>query len=144
MEVYVGNLPPKVDVGELGQLFEKVIRPKGWSALLPKARAKRSMSPPHFEIIEVAGKKSVRYGYVELYPESLAQQAIAGLQGATLRGNPVHVREYFNRAYINDQRLIGWRNRRWGRTERRLSERRRSMVVGVPEVERPEIEVPYI
>lgn len=136
MEIYVGNLPKKSDANELCLLFEKSIRPKGLAALLPnvlpksRAEKRRSVSLPRYEVVEVAGENPARYGHVVLYPESLARQVITDLRGATLRGEPVYVREFYHRAYINDRRLLGWRNRHWDTVERRTGERRQGLAVG--------------
>ena len=129
MEIFIGNLPEKTDAGELCRIFEEVSKPNGLLALLPKSRAqkRRSITSPQYKVVEAAGENATHYGHVVLYPDSLARRAIIKLQGATLRGEPIFVREFIHRAYINDQRLIGWRYRRWSGVERRLSERRQGM-----------------
>lgn len=109
MEVYIGNLEPKITYGDLISFL------KGFSS---KAKIRI------IEKRQSDGSK-IRYGIAAFDSDKLALKAIRKLNNKPLRGERVIVREYFHRYYANERRDLNWRDKPWSGVERRRQERRK-------------------
>lgn len=112
MEVFVGNLPKTVQVGDVERL------------LAPFDRQVQIKLQQHSRRDGEIGC----YAVCTFSSERLAQKAIKKLNGSQLFGLVLVVREYLYRSYSNERRALGWRNRPWQGVERRGAERRQGSV----------------
>lgn len=100
MELFVGNLPDGTSATDLDVLF------LGFRPLRLR--------------VEPCG-----YAVATVIPERLALRAKQHLQGHSLRGCTIEVREFLSRDPANERRGHRHRQRSWGGAERRRGERRR-------------------
>ncbi|GAB4293072.1 MAG: hypothetical protein Kow0096_08430 [Thiohalomonadaceae bacterium] len=112
MEVFVGNLPKTVKVGDIERL------------LAPFDRQVQIKLQQHNRKNGEIGCHAV----CTFSSDRLAQKAIKKLNGSQLFGLVLNVREYRYRSYSNERRALGWRNRPWQGMERRGAERRQGSV----------------
>lgn len=130
MIIFIGNVPQKFGQYELRRLIERMLMPKGirattrhlfkWSERLKKAE---------YEVIDAEKQNSLsHYGKLRVEPEIVGQRLIDGLNNLHYKGNILVAREFVVRAYSNDHRALGWRDKMWGGSERREIDRRKSVL----------------
>ena len=112
MELYIGIIPNHVDDYDLRKFFN----------IVGNQASFKVVTHDHGN-----GVKS-RYGLVEVESEKLGFQLIARFNGKELKGTRVVVREYIRRNYSNDRRALNWRQIEWDDMERRLDDRRGSLM----------------
>ena len=146
-DVYVGNLPGRISVDDLHELFDGVTGQKTrglpqrglragslMSALLARVpwaqeifaslRKTPRAAELNFTMINDAQGQFARYCRISGYSRPLATRLIEQLAGVGLQGRVLEVRPFYPRILSNDRRRAGWHFRRWLGIERRLSERR--------------------
>lgn len=111
MDVYIGNLSPRTTLSDLVGFF------------------KSFASGARFQIFDKQFDDGTRtrYAMATVDPDKLAEKAIKKLNGQSLNGNPVVLREFLHRSYGNERRAMGWRDRPWHGVERRDTDRRRKV-----------------
>ena len=116
MEVFVGNLHDSVAYRDVALLFKE-------------------FKQPQVNLVETAQADGtpVRYAVVTFDSERLAKKAISRFDGHTLRGQPIMVREFIHRTYVNERRALDWRRRSWSEPERRRSDRRKGQRKPAPD-----------
>ncbi len=124
MEVFIGNLPESATVDDLVDFFKAFAR------------------DAEFRIVRKQGEDGTRYrfGLAHFRSDRKAEKAIHKLHMHKMHGKPIVVREYHHRAYQNERRAVGWRNRPWDGPERRKGDRRHGSVE-LRQREEPEVVV---
>ncbi|VAW49317.1 hypothetical protein MNBD_GAMMA03-623 [hydrothermal vent metagenome] len=121
MDVFVGN-PPSFTRETLRQLFIRTIAKSNSKLFFWKSQSKHQVQVKQFTK-QVSGK-SRRYFVVHVETNNLALLIIKRLNLKVVDGRRLVVREYQSRGYMNERRVINWREQLWNKTERRKSERR--------------------
>lgn len=122
MEIFIGNLPPKASAFELRRLFNPVVENNGRRFLFWRLNSLEYMN---FRIVEQrTGKGLVRYGVAQVEPDWMAEVCLSELNHSFLMGQPLLLREYHRRSYMNERRAVDWRTRPWDGKERRQHHRR--------------------
>jgi RNA recognition motif-containing protein len=124
MEIFVGNLPQGTNSMNLRQLLEKNMKKSFFQKLFGMSVINNSIKIDIFQ--KKHGKKINCYGHIDIPSEKLATAAIEALNGLQYKKNTLVSRVFVHRAYSNDRRAVGWRNKPWDKEERRLQERRSS------------------
>jgi hypothetical protein len=106
MELFIGNLPPKISLAELLIFFR---------AFKGKADFRLEKGGPDGTLL---------YAVAELDSERYARKLVEKYQGAQVRGKKLVIREYVHRSYANERRAVNWREKPWRAGERRRNERR--------------------
>lgn len=116
MDVYIGNITVNTTLSDVVNHF------RGFAK---KAR---------FRIVDKKLEDGTRayFAVAEFDTEKLALKAIKKLNGSLLRGQKVHMREYYHRNYSNERRAVNWREKPWHGPERRRSERRKKVTRDQP------------
>ena len=122
MDVFVGNPPPSFTRESLRQLFICTIAKPGSKLFFWKPQRKHQVQVKQF-VKQVSGKPR-RYFVVHVETGNLALLAIKRLNFKVVDGRRLIVREYQSRGYMNERRVINWREQPWSMSERRTSERR--------------------
>ncbi len=122
MDVFVGNPPPSFTRESLRQLFIRTITKPSSKLLFWKSQSKHRVQVKQF-VKQVSGKPR-RYFVVHIEKNNLALLAIKRLNFKVVDGRRLVVREYYSRGYMNERRVINWREQPWVKSERRKSERR--------------------
>lgn len=112
MEVFVGNLNNTVSFRDLALLLKDFKKPQ--IKLVEKAQADGVM---------------LRYAVVTFDSARLAKKAINRFHTHELRGQPLVMREFVYRSYVNERRALDWRNRPWSGPERRRTDRRKAQLL---------------
>jgi RNA recognition motif-containing protein len=113
MELFIGNLSPKVTLGELVAFF------KGFSKM-----ARFRLEQKRLEEGTV-----LHYAVAAFENDKQALKMQAKFQGAELHGRELVIREYLHRSYNNERRAVNWREKPWRAGERRRDDRRFKVVV---------------
>ncbi|HEB57944.1 MAG TPA: hypothetical protein ENJ01_01865 [Gammaproteobacteria bacterium] len=108
MDIFVGNFPHNATMRDLALLFQDYADEADFRIV----ENRREGTPP------------LRYGLVRIVSDRVAHKALRKLNGKTLLGQPVTLREFVYRAYSNDRRAVGWRSMAWSGVERRHRDRR--------------------
>ena len=129
LDVYIGNLPNRVNVDDLRELFDGVSGRKSMvSVLRQKIIANLGNTPrniePKFSVVDDTQGHFARYCKVSGYPRATASRLIRQLSGLSLHGQMLEVRPFYPRALANDPRRTGWHFRRWLGAENRIADRR--------------------
>ncbi len=114
MELFIGNLPPAANLGELIALF------KGFSN---KAKFR-------FEQKTIEDGSRVRYVVADFDNDKYALKMMEKFSGQEYRGQALVIREYLHRSYNNERRAVNWRDKPWRAGERRRNDRRLKEYVG--------------
>ncbi len=122
MDVFVGNAPSSFTREILRQLFIRTVAKPGSKLLFWKPKNRYQVQIKQF-VKQVSGKPR-RYFVVHIETSNLALLAIKRLNLKVVDGRRLIVREYHSRGYMNERRVINWREQPWGKIERRKSERR--------------------
>lgn len=111
MEVYIGNISPNTTLNDVVNFL--------------KSFAKKA----HVRIVDhpLENGGHARYALADFDADKLALKAIKKLDGATLHGNTVVMREFIHRSYYNERRAVNWRDKPWDGPERRKLERRQKV-----------------
>ena len=113
MELFIGNLPARANLGELIASF------KGFSS---KARFR-------IEQKKREDGTTIRYVVADFDNDKYAEKFIEKYNGSDFHGQALVVREYFHRSYNNERRAVNWREKPWRAGERRRQERRHKEAV---------------
>ena len=113
MEVFIGNISPNTTLNDVVNFLKSFAK---------KTRVRIVDQP-----LENGGH--ARYAVADFETDKLAIKAIKKLDGTTLRGNAVVMREFFHRSYYNERRAVNWRDKPWEGPERRQLERRQKIHV---------------
>ncbi len=108
MELFIGNLPPNANIGELIAFF------KGFSS---RARFR-------FEEKTLEDGITVRYVVADFDSDKYALKMMEKFAGQVYRGKELVIREYQYRSYNNERRAVNWRDKPWRAGERRRNDRR--------------------
>lgn len=108
MELFIGNLPPKVGLGDLITFFNL-----------------GSKHPIHMKQKDVEGRGKVVFAVAEFEDDQYAERFAEKYSEREFRGQPLVVREYFHRRYTNERRAVNWREKPWRAGERRRRDDRR-------------------
>ncbi len=121
MKVFIGNIPTTRSSYELRQFVEEVFK-KHRSAFQFWKKSPQHLS---FNVVDqqIEGK-TYRYAIANIEPPTIARESIELLDQQFFGENPLDVREYRSRSYMNERRAINWRERPWRGVERRADERR--------------------
>jgi len=111
MEVFIGNIAPNTTLNDVVNFL------KGFAK---KARVRVIDQP-----LENGGH--TRYALADFDADKLALKAIKKLNGSSLRGQAVVMREFIHRSYSNERRAVNWREKPWSGPERRRDERRKKL-----------------
>ncbi len=122
MDVFVGNAPSSFTREILHQLFIRTVAKPGSKLLFWKPKNRHQIQIKQF-VKQVFGKPR-RYFVVHIETSNLALLAIKRLNFKVVDGRRLIVREYHSRGYMNERRVINWREQPWSKIERRKSERR--------------------
>jgi len=129
MEIFIGNIPKKMNTFELQRLVNRALLPDSvMESLLSLLRRKDKIKRLEFDVVtEVKSDQVVRYGKAIVEPDLAAKNLIKKLNNLPCRGNRLRVREFGHRSYNNERRsLAGARamKKRNVTLERRSGERR--------------------
>ncbi len=123
MEVFIGNIPKTLSSYELHQFIKEVFKKR-------RSAFKFWMGSPEylgFNVVDKSVNGNVyRYAIAHIESSALASESIKLLDQQFFGGNPLDVREYRSRCYMNERRAINWRERTWSGVERRSDERRKA------------------
>ncbi len=108
MELFIGNLTPTANLGELIAFF------KGFSS---KARFR-------FEEKTLEDGATIRYAVADFDSDKYALKMMEKFAGELYRGKELVIREYLHRSYNNERRAVNWRDKPWRAGERRRDDRR--------------------
>ncbi len=108
MELFIGNLPPNTNLGELIAFF------KGFS----------SKADFHLKKKKLEDGTTVHYAVLGFVNDKYAHKLMEKYVGAVFNGNELVIREYEHRSYNNERRAVNWREKPWRAGERRKSDRR--------------------
>lgn len=129
MELFIGNIPKKMNAFELQRLVNRALSSGGLvEALINVVRRKGKIRRLEFDVVtEVKVDKIVRYGKAIVEPDPAAKNIIKKLNNFPCRGNRLNVREFGHRSYNNERRSPGnsvYLKRSTYAQERRCGERR--------------------
>lgn len=108
MELFIGNLPPDTNLGEIIALF------KGFNS---KGRF-------HLKQKKLEDGTTIRFVVAEFDNDKYALKLLEKFSGAMFRGCALVIREYVYRSYNNERRAVNWREKPWRAGERRRIDRR--------------------
>lgn len=111
MDIFVGNLPDKIDAGALEKLFHKFCK---------TAHTRFFKNQNH--------SAKMRYACISISPVKHAKRAIRILNKSVFDGKIILVREFHHRASFNERRAIGCHNKQWKDVEKRTNDRRGYLV----------------
>lgn len=107
MQIYIGNLSPKITCYDLGQLLE----PAGGC--------------PSFEFRSYQkGRKQFYYALTSIEPDSLARELISRHNRKQIKNRTIELHAYNDRSIFNERRAFGWGGKHWTGKERRNVDRR--------------------
>jgi len=128
MEIFIGNIPKKMNAFELQRLVNRALSPNGLvESILNLLKRKDRVKRLEFNVVtEVKSNRVVRYGKAIVEPDPAAKTIIAKLNNLHCRGVRLSVREFGHRSYNNERRSPhGLPNRvDINNVERRVGERR--------------------
>lgn len=128
MEIFIGNIPDGITSNELRRFVNGVLDDRKVGFQFWKKKQPSSM---RFKVIErqVEGGACYHYAIAAIEPLASARECCELLNQQFFQGKPLNAREYYSRSYMNERRMINWRERPWGGIERRQGERRRRVVL---------------
>lgn len=112
MEVFIGNIAPNTTLNDVVSFL------KGFAK---KARIRMVNQ-------RLEDGSHAFYAVADFDADKLALKAIKKLNGSTLHGDTVVMREFVHRSYSNERRAVNWRDRPWNGPERRRDERRKKAI----------------
>jgi len=135
MELFIGNISSDITSQELRRFVNEVLDDRKVGLQFWKKRQPNSMS---FKIIEkqVDGA-CYHYAIAAIEPLASARECCELLDNQLFNGEPLRVREYHSRSYMNERRTINWRERPWVGVERRQGERRYRVLLQAAEAAVP-------
>jgi RNA recognition motif-containing protein len=104
MKLFVGPLPGTASTQDVRNFIQSGISHKGWFGLFK--RASGNFGCTMMEVPDSSRNGSIYFAIVQIPSPSLAQQAIANLNGASINGRAVRVRKFVERNPANDRRLL--------------------------------------
>lgn len=122
MKIYIGNLPSRITPVDLAFFINSHQR-HPLLALLFNDEVKID----HCQIVRTVAKNGqvACFGVAHAFPRKNAYKLIKRLNGKTLKGRMLEVREYYVRMQARDRRGTGWELRPFpGLVDRRLRDRR--------------------
>lgn len=108
MELFIGNLSPNANLGELIAFF------KGFN----------KMARFRVEQKKLEDGTLVRYAVAVFENDKYALKMMEKFHGELFRGRELVIREYLHRSYNNERRAVNWRDKPWRAGERRRDDRR--------------------
>ncbi len=121
MKVFIGNIPKTRSSYELHQFIKEIFK-KRRSAFNFWKKSPEYLS---FNVIDKPIDGDIyRYAIAHIEPSAIARESIELLDQQFFGENPLDVREYRSRSYMNERRAVNWRERAWSEVERRSDERR--------------------
>lgn len=124
--LFVGRLAEEATLGDVRRLFLQATHQSLWTRV--QLKWLRGFDLNQHAEFDLHQKKYhgeiIRYATVDLPSMQVARFFINALNGTTVRGQGVIVREYAHRAYANDRRNPANRSKPYPGTERRRAERR--------------------
>lgn len=130
MVIFIGNVPRKFGQYELRRLIERMLMPKGIRETTRQLfKLSERLKKAEYEVVDSEKRQGLtRYGKLRVEPEIVGRRLIDGLNNLHYKGNVLVAREFMVRAYSNDQRALGWRNKLWDGAERRGMDRRQAVL----------------
>jgi len=128
MNIYIGNLPERLEPSELDKIIRFVLLPDSFRELVRRLFNKKDwLCHSEFEVMdETLDNRPIRYARAVIEPERVARRALQRLDHLTFQGNSLRAREYSARNQGNDRRHRQLKNLYSVRAyNRRLVERRR-------------------
>jgi RNA recognition motif-containing protein len=113
MELFIGNLAPTANLGELVAFF------KGFNKMA-RFRAEQK---------KLEDGTQVRYVVAAFENDKYALKMMTKFHGEVFHGRELVIREYLYRSYNNERRAVNWRDKPWRAGERRRDDRRYKEVV---------------
>jgi len=106
MEIYIGNLPDRVNLAELRRVVNYALLPASFDELVKRVfkRADRIVHSDYDFIEKQVGDRSVRYARTIIEPDGVALRALRRLDRFVLRGSSLQARRYVPRNKYNDRR----------------------------------------
>ena len=106
MEIYIGNLPDRVNPAELRRIVNFALLPASLDELVKRVfkKADRIVHSDYDFIEKQIGDKSVRYARAIIEPDGLAMRALQRLDRFVLRGSSLQARRFVPRNKYNDRR----------------------------------------
>lgn len=130
MEIFIGNIPKKMNAFELQRLVNRTLLPGSMlEGLVNIIRRKDRIKRLEFNVVtEVKTDRVVRYGKAIIEPDPAAKTLIKKLNNLPCHGVRLRVREFGHRSYHNERRspLNLVKTRKPIQWERRSGERRSS------------------
>ncbi len=138
MELFIGNIPKDVTSYELRRFVNGIFEQNRKGMLFWRKKMPDSMS---FKIIEKQTASEIyHYAIATISPLEVAEECIELLDKQFFRGEPLEVREYVRRSYMNERRAVNWRNIPWEGEERRMGDRRQNALSSnVPVMGEPQL-----
>jgi len=129
MEIFIGNIPKKMNAFELQRLVNRALVPSNiLEGLVNLVNRKDKIKRLELDVVtEVKTNRIVCYGKAIVEPDPAAKYIIKKLNNTPCRGNLLKVREFGHRSYNNERRSIGAKLKfgyQGGKLERRSGERR--------------------
>jgi len=108
MEIFIGNIPKKMNAFELQRLVNRVLIPNGILENLANLvfRDKKIQRLEFDVVTEVKANNVVRYGKAIIEPDPAAKQLIRKLNNLPFSGSRLKVREFGHRSYNNERRAM--------------------------------------
>ena len=106
MEIFIGNIPNKMNAFELQRMVNRALLPSGMvESIVNLIRRKDKIRRLEFDVItEVKPNHVIRYGKAIIEPDLAARNLIKKLNNLPCRGNLLKVREFGHRSYNNERR----------------------------------------
>ncbi|MBN4079136.1 RNA-binding protein [Beggiatoa alba] len=133
LDIYVGNLPGRVEANEVREWFDDVtdLQSVGlsvWHKIFDKVfnffKGGRAGIEPRFTVVSDAQGRFAGYCRISGYSRTVASRLIAQCADVELYDRRLDVRPFYPRVLTNDRRRLGWYFRYWLGVEQRVGERR--------------------
>jgi len=127
MDLYIGNIPKGARTAELKKLVKDTLRENLFSGMFDRldhlGRLENGITIDIHTCQDVDESERYRYGHIKIDSSNLARVVLENIEGASLRGETLTVREYVERDNCHERRMSA---SDWQDEERRSAERRRN------------------
>lgn len=131
MDIYIGNLPERINSSQLKKIIRYALFPASFREIIARwLKGKDRIEHSDFEVIDDdRGNHSVRYAHAVIKPDQVARRVVQRLDHLTFHGSSLSAREYVKRNPDNDRRYRCNKNLyAVSIYNRRMGERRRAGV----------------
>ncbi|NOZ53369.1 MAG: hypothetical protein GXP08_09525 [Gammaproteobacteria bacterium] len=130
MDIYIGNLPERLESSELDKILRFALLPDNLREFLRRFFNKKDwVYHSEFKVMdETIGDRPIRYVRAVIEPECAARRVLQRLDHLTLQGSSLRARPYWVRSQRNDRRHRQLKNLyAVNAYNRRLGDRRRQL-----------------